>query len=84
VFDRLDGAAPISASNAKTSTNKVIDDSFLEPAEASVTKDDKKYPYKVNFGRFLQRRMKRQRRKSNAIVTSHYTPLNWFPRSLFK
>lgn len=66
--------------NSKVMDEKAINSDIPE----DIVKDAKMFPYKVNFGRFMQRRMKRQRRKSNAIVTSHYTPYNWLPKSLWK
>jgi phospholipid-transporting ATPase len=51
---------------------------------ADIKNADKKYPYKVNFGRFLKRKMKGTHTSSgNEIVTSHYTKANWFPMALF-
>lgn len=50
---------------------------------ADIKNADKKYPYKVNFGRFVKRKMKSKHTSSgNEIVTSHYTKANWFPMAL--
>ena len=63
----------------------ITEDMFKIATEMSDIKDaDKRYPYKVNFGRFLARKMKGQHNNStNEIVTSRYTKANWFPLALF-
>ena len=68
------------------SPNESIEIKGSQPENDEIEQTGEKYrfTYKVNFGRFLQRRMKGQRFMNNRIVTSYYTNLNWFPLSLFK
>ena len=46
--------------------------------------DLKKFSTNLFFGRFLKQRMDKQHKKTNKIVTSHYTNANWFPKSALK